>query len=188
MLVKNKRFEVLEEPVIGLKKISRAPLKDERGRLERLYCSNEFQEFFPRPIAQVNFTETKIAGTVRGLHYQLAPADETKLVSVIDGELYDIVLDLRTNMPSYGKVFCFHLTSDLHHSLLIPAGFAHGFQTLKDDVKLVYFHDNFYDQEKERGVNILDEALNINFPKSIQKLSKRDALFPNFQEEERNAK
>jgi len=188
MLVNNKRFDIVEEPVIGLRKISRAPLKDERGRLERLYCSNEFQEFFPRQIAQVNFTETKTAGTVRGLHYQLAPADETKLVSVIEGELYDIVLDLRANMPSYGKVFCFHLTADLHHSLLIPAGFAHGFQTLKDDVKLVYFHDNFYDQEKERGVNILDEALKISFPKSVNRLSKRDASFPNFQQIEKNTR
>lgn len=180
----NSRFKIIEEPIKDLKKIARIPISDDRGHLERLFCLDELKDLFSDPIKQVNFTETKVAGTVRGLHYQLPPAGETKLVSVLQGAIYDIVLDLRAASSTFGQVFTFRLNAEHNHSLLIPAGFAHGFQTLSDSVKLIYFHDNSYNKSLERGVKILDKKLNIEFPISSHSLSKRDTSFPVFDDAE----
>jgi dTDP-4-dehydrorhamnose 3,5-epimerase len=148
---------------------------DTRGFLTRLFCKNEFSVInFDSEFVQENLTLTKIKGTFRGFHYQLEPFAEQKLVRCISGKVIDIVIDLRKNSPTFLKSFSIELDSERLNMILIPEGFAHGFQTLTDNCLMLYLHSNVYNAQYERGLNIKDPLINCPLPLPIIEVSERD--------------
>jgi dTDP-4-dehydrorhamnose 3,5-epimerase len=173
------RFTLTHLPLPGLKLIERQHLGDSRGFLTRLFCAEELAAAgWTKPIEQINHTYTAQRGTVRGMHYQLPPHAEMKLVSCIRGEILDVALDLRADSPTYLQWHAATLSADNCRALLIPEGFAHGFQALTDDAELIYVHSAAYNPAAEAGLNALDTALNITWPLPIGELSARDQSHP----------
>lgn len=173
------RFDCIDTSLNGLKVLQRKVIEDERGFLSRVFCAEAFAEYgFKKAINQINHTLTQQKGSVRGLHYQLPPYAEIKLVSCIKGEVFDIAVDLRKDSPTflhwYGEV----LSESNRRSLLIPEGFAHGFQTLTDDCEMLYLHSAPYVKEAEAAINITDPRLAINLPLKITDRSEKDASHP----------
>jgi dTDP-4-dehydrorhamnose 3,5-epimerase len=125
----------------------------------------------------VNLSSNKIAGTVRGLHYQIDPFLESKLISCTKGSVFDVLLDLRPNSKTYLKYAFFSLKPD-SGSLLVPPQVAHGFQTLEDDTTLLYIHSNEYSPDNSRGINSLDPQLGISWPLPISAISEADRNLP----------
>ncbi|APW36636.1 dTDP-4-dehydrorhamnose 3,5-epimerase [Rhodoferax koreense] len=173
------RFTISDTPRIGLKLIERHPLGDARGFLSRLFCAEELSAAGWRvPIAQINHTFTAARGTVRGLHYQLPPHAEMKLVSCLRGAVWDVAVDLRAGSPTYLQWHAEILSAENHRALLIPEGFAHGFQTQSDDVEMLYCHSSFYAPAAEAGLNPQDPRVAVAWPLAVQGLSPRDAGHP----------
>jgi dTDP-4-dehydrorhamnose 3,5-epimerase len=177
--LKMNRFEIEETPIEGVKVLTRKKLADERGFLSRLYCQAElFGLGWVEPISQINETMTKEQGTVRGFHFQRDPFSEMKLVSCIEGAIFDVAIDLRENSPTFLQHFACELSDKNDCTLLIPKGCAHGFQALSDDVHMIYCHSAPYNSEFEDGINVVDKTLGINWPLTPKNLSKRDTLLP----------
>ena len=173
------RFDILATPIAGLHVLQRKPIGDSRGYLERLFCMDELQALLPgRRIEQVNHTLTRSRGTVRGLHFQHPPHAETKFVSCLRGEVFDVAVDLRRDSPSFLRWHGEVLSADNHRTLMIPEGFAHGFQTLADDCEMLYFHTAAYDPAAEGGLHPADPRLAIEWPMPVAGLSSRDAGHP----------
>ncbi|MBZ0067404.1 MAG: dTDP-4-dehydrorhamnose 3,5-epimerase [Thiobacillus sp.] len=173
------RFDILETPLTGLRILQRKPIGDSRGYLERLFCSEELQALAPgRHIAQINHTFTAARGTVRGMHFQRPPHAEIKFVSCLRGEVFDVAVDLRDNSPTFLRWHAEVLSADNHKTLVIPEGFAHGFQTLTDNCEMLYFHTAIYQPEAEDGLNAQDPRLAIQWPLPVTGLSPRDAAHP----------
>jgi dTDP-4-dehydrorhamnose 3,5-epimerase len=172
------RFTVESLPFSGLKRIQREYIGDQRGFLSRIFCSAELAKCgWHKPIAQINHTQTSKKGTVRGLHYQHTPYAEMKLVSCLQGAVWDVVVDLRKNSPTFLQWHAEKLSAENGSALLIPEGFAHGFQTLTDDVQLLYCHSTAYEAGAEAGINILDPRLEIGWPLEVTEYSQRDKAF-----------
>lgn len=170
------RFQPHDTPLSGLLLLSRRKLEDERGFLSRLFCREDLAEFgWQEPIAQLNETATRYKGTVRGMHYQRAPFAEKKLVTCTRGRVLDVAVDMREGSPTFLQSFSVELSEDNALSLLIPEGFAHGFQTLSDDVRMIYAHSMPYTAEAEGGLHPQDPALGIDWPLPVVHLSPRDA-------------
>lgn len=170
------RFQIKNLKLNGLKKIKRLNLGDQRGFLSRIFCSEELRRAgWTKPVAQINFTYTKKLGTVRGMHFQYHPHAEMKLVSCLRGKVFDVALDLRKNSPTFLQWQSVILSSDNCDALLIPEGFAHGFQTLTADVEMLYLHSVAYAPKAEAGLNALDPRLGIEWPIQIEELYGRDA-------------
>ena len=173
------RFAVTALPLVDLKLIERKCLGDSRGFLSRVFCAEELRPVgWCKPIAQINHTYTTRSGTVRGLHYQRQPHTEMKLVTCVRGEVWDVAVDLRTGSPTFLQWHAEILSVDNHRALLIPEGFAHGFQALTDDVELLYCHSAVHRPEAEAAVNARDPCLAIAWPLEIAELSLRDAKHP----------
>lgn len=169
------RFVTVNLPIDGLKLIERQPIGDHRGFLSRLFCAEELREAgWIRPVAQINHTYTAKRGTVRGLHFQHPPHAEKKMVACLRGEIWDVAVDLRAGSPTYLQWHGEYLSANNHRALLIPEGFAHGFQTLGDDVELLYFHSVPYRAEAEGGLNALDPRLAVMWPLPVTEISRRD--------------
>ena len=173
------RFAVADLPLSGLKLVERQRSGDARGFLSRLFCAAELLSAgWSKAIAQINHTYTARAGTVRGLHFQHPPYAEMKLVSCLRGEVWDVAIDLRAGSETF---LCWHaerLSAENGRSLLIPEGFAHGFQALSDDVELLYCHSMAYAPAAEAGLNPQDPRLAIVWPLPIIELSARDSRHP----------
>lgn len=173
------RFDILDTPLSGLRLLQRKPIGDSRGYLERLFCADELQALAPgKHIAQINHTLTASRGTVRGLHFQRPPHAETKFVSCLRGEVFDVAVDLRHNSPTFLRWHAELLSADNHKTLVIPEGFAHGFQTLTDNCEMLYFHTAAYQPGAEGGLNAQDSRLAIQWPLPVAGLSPRDAAHP----------
>lgn len=173
------RFSCKDTPLSKLKVIQRQPIEDARGFLSRFFCAQEFNELgFSKPINQINHTLTRQKGAVRGLHFQKSPYAEIKLVSCLQGEIFDVAVDLRKNSPTFLHWHGEILSENNQRSLLIPEGFAHGFQTLTDDCELIYLHSAPYAKEAEGALNVSDPKLGISWPLSITEISDRDRLHP----------
>lgn len=173
------RFDILDTPLPGLQVLQRKPIGDGRGYLERLYCSDELQMLTSgKSIAQINHTFTASRGTVRGMHFQHPPHAEIKFVSCLRGEVFDVAVDLRHNSPTFLRWHAELLSADNHKTLVIPEGFAHGFQTLTDDCEMLYFHTAAYQPGAEGGLNAQDSRLAIQWPLPIAAMSPRDAAHP----------
>lgn len=174
-----KRFTIVDLPLSGLKLIVRQRLGDSRGFLSRLFCADELAAAgWRQPIAQINYTYTAQRGTVRGMHHQHPPHAEMKLVTCIQGEVWDVAVDLRANSPTFLLWHAEVLSADNNRGLLIPEGFAHGFQALTDDVALLYCHSLAYRPDAEAGLCAKDPRLAISWPLEIKELSPRDAKHP----------
>jgi dTDP-4-dehydrorhamnose 3,5-epimerase len=173
------RFEVINTALTGLRVLQRKPLGDSRGYLERMYCHEELAALTPgRNILQINHTLTSRRGTVRGMHYQLPPHAETKFISCLRGEVFDVAVDLRHGSPTFLRWHAELLSAQNHRTLVVPEGFAHGFQTLADDCELLYLHTGAFAPDSEGALNAKDPRLGIEWPLSISCLSARDAGHP----------
>lgn len=173
------RFETTDTPLAGLRRVQRQRLGDSRGFLARLFCADELAAAgFDRPIAQINHTFTAQRGTVRGLHFQRPPFAEVKLVSCLRGEVWDVAVDLREGSPTFLRWHAERLSADNGQALLIPEGFAHGFQALTDEVELLYCHSVAYAAQAEAGLNPHDPMLMLSWPLPVVELSARDASHP----------
>ena len=162
-------------PIAGLVVVQRTPIEDSRGHLTRLFSSEAFETVgLRKPVVQINHTLTRRAGTVRGMHFQWPPHAETKLVSCLRGEILDVAVDLRKRSPTFLRWHAERLSAANLRSLLIPEGFAHGFQTLSPDAELIYLHTANYTPSAEDGVNPLDPRLSMNWPLEITEISDRD--------------
>lgn len=173
------RFRIADLPLPGLKLLQRQCLGDNRGFLSRLFCAEELVAAgWVKPIAQINHTYTAKCGTVRGMHYQCSPHAEMKLVTCVRGEVWDVAVDIRVGSPTYLNWHAERLTAANGYALLIPEGFAHGFQSLTDAVELIYCHSAPHYASAEAGLNPQDARLAINWPLAINELSTRDASHP----------
>jgi dTDP-4-dehydrorhamnose 3,5-epimerase len=164
-------------PIEGLILIERQPKGDSRGFLTRIFCAEALSEAgWNKPIIQINHTYTSLSGTVRGMHYQKKPYSEMKLVTCIRGLVWDVAIDLRKNSPTFLQWNAEYLSAENSKALLIPEGFAHGYQALSNDVELLYCHSASHNLESEAGLNARDPSLGINWPLEITEISKRDSM------------
>jgi len=154
-------------------------LEDERGFFARSFCQREFDKLgMNSTVVQSNVSSNASKGTLRGMHYQVAPAEETKLVRCTRGSIVDVIVDMRENSPTYREHIAVELSADNHRSLFVPANFAHGFQTLEDNTEVMYMVSGFYTPECERGLRYNDPALNITWPQPVEHVSDKDAQWP----------
>ncbi len=152
------------------------PFRDERGWFARAFCAREFADAGLTPVtAQTNLSHNVEAGTVRGLHWQAAPAEEAKLVRCVRGAIYDVAVDVREGSPTYLQWVGVELTADDGRALHVPQGFAHGFQTLEDDTLVIYQVGEFYTPGAERGLRHDDPAIGITWPRAVTSISDKDA-------------
>lgn len=173
------RFDFSPTPLDGLKVVSRRPMADSRGFLARMWCAEEFScHGWPDPVAQINHTLTRHRGSIRGLHFQHPPYAEDKLVSCLRGEVFDVAVDLRRGSPTFLKWHGVILSAANARGLLIPRGFAHGFQALVDDCELLYLHSKAYNPDAEDGIDAFDPRLQIVWPLPPGERSPRDAAHP----------
>ncbi len=160
---------------MGVKTIKRQALGDERGSLTRLFCAEELEEVgWRKPVAQVNAVENRFCGTVRGLHYQAPPFAESKILLCMKGTINDVLVDVRLGSSTFLQHISIKLSAEGGDGVLIPQGFAHGYQCLTKDVSLLYFHDAPHSPSAERGLHINDPRLNIVWPMPVEHLSMRD--------------
>lgn len=165
-----------ETPIKGAFLIDLEKRGDDRGFFARAFCEKEFAGAgLVDRFVQVNNSLSAQKGTLRGMHYQLAPAAETKVVRCIRGSLYDVILDLRKGSPTFGKSFGAELSAENRRMMYVPKGFAHGFITLADDTEAFYFVDEFYSPAHERGVRWNDPEFGIEWPIPPVVLSDKDA-------------
>jgi dTDP-4-dehydrorhamnose 3,5-epimerase len=155
--------------------------EDDRGFFARSWCQKEFEQhgLIPR-VVQANISHNKKKGTLRGMHYQAAPYEETKLVRCTRGAIYDVIIDVRPASPTYRKWLGVELTAGNYKMLYVPEGFAHGFQTLEDDSEVVYQVSQFYTPGFERGVRWNDTAFQIEWPLAPTTMSDKDASWVDF--------
>jgi dTDP-4-dehydrorhamnose 3,5-epimerase len=156
-------------------------LEDPRGFFARTFCQKEFIEHgLNTRIAQCNVSYNSRKGTWRGLHLQISPYQEAKLVQCISGAIYDVILDLRPKSPTYLKHLGVTLRAEDHQMLYIPEGFAHGFLTLTDNVNVFYQMSEFYAPEYARGFRWDDPAFGVTLPEEVKIISERDGSYPDF--------
>lgn len=170
-----------ETPLAGAYLVDLEKRGDDRGFFARAFCQREFAELgLPTEIVQANNSLSADKGTLRGMHYQLAPHAETKMVRCVRGALWDCILDLRPESATFGQWFGAELSAENRRMMIVPKGFAHGFITLTDDVEAFYFVDEYYAPEHERGVRWNDPKFNIEWPLEPVVLSPKDEAHPDF--------
>ena len=172
-------FLATATPISGVVCIERRLRGDHRGFLTRLFSADEFAPLgWDVAIAQINHTYTAKKGAIRGMHFQVPPKAEKKLVSCLRGAVCDVAVDLRHGSRTFLQHHKEILSAENLRALLIPEGCAHGFQALTDDVELLYLHSQFYSPSREGGVRPLDPALAIAWPEETAALSDRDSRHP----------
>lgn len=170
------RFDFVATPIAGVWQVRRKPAVDSRGFFARAYCSEEFKTIgVVQSVVQINHSYSRIAGTVRGLHFQHPPHHETKIVSCPVGRIFDVAVDLRRNSPTYLHTFGAELSAENRTCLVIPPGCAHGFQTLCDEAETLYYVTSPYHGAAEDGLNPFDPVLAIRWPLAATEVSERDA-------------
>ena len=157
------------------------PTADARGLFARTWCQREFAaRGLETRIAQSSTSYNKLKGTLRGMHYQVPPFAETKIVRCTRGSIYDVILDLRPESPTALRHFGIVLSADNRKAIYVPTWFAHGFQTLEDDTEVLYQISEFYSPEHSRGVRWDDPLFGIPWPSDTRTISERDRAFPDF--------
>lgn len=155
--------------------------EDERGFFARLFCTEEFSKYaLETRFVQVNNSLSQEKGTLRGLHYQVDPMEEVKVVRCIQGSFYDVILDLRSDSPTFGQSFGAVLSAENRSMMYVPKGFAHGFLTLEKNSEVVYLVSQFYSKEKEKGIRWDDPFFKIEWPMQPNVISERDRTHPDF--------
>lgn len=157
------------------------PIGDERGFFARSFCVNEFRDKgLETTFAQHSRSLSSDKGTLRGMHFQTAPHSEVKLVSCLQGALYDVIIDLRPASPTFRQWQGFELSAANRHQLYIPKGFAHGFQTLEENTEVNYLISEFYAPQAASGVRYNDPQFDITWPLAITVLSEKDQNWPDY--------
>jgi dTDP-4-dehydrorhamnose 3,5-epimerase len=159
----------------GVRVILSEPFRDDRGFFNRIFCQNELAVIRPNMvIVQINHSMTKTKGTIRGMHFQNPPHEEMKIIRCVRGSIFDVAVDLRRGSPSFlywhGEV----LSSDNMKALVIPEGCAHGFQSLEDDIEMVYMHTKAYCKRSEGGIRYDEPRINIKWPLEVVNVSEKD--------------
>lgn len=168
-------FVATATPIAGAFVLERHRREDSRGFLERLGDADELTGLADGfEIHQVNRTLTHKMGTVRGLHLQLPPSAETKIVTCLQGKVFDVIVDVRGGSPTFGRWWGIQLSGDGVTAVLVPKGCAHGLQTLAPDVQMLYQHSTAYDADCEAGLNPLDPELAVKWPAPVAEMSSRD--------------
>jgi dTDP-4-dehydrorhamnose 3,5-epimerase len=173
------RFTV--EPLMpgGPARVTRKPIGDTRGSFARLFCADELAKAgWPGPVAQANLSTTSQRGTVRGMHFQRPPHAETKLILCLAGAVWDVAVDIRAGSRARLAHVAAELSAENGTAMMIPPGFAHGFQTLTDDVQLLYFHSAAHASDSEGGLDPFDPALALAWPLEPSVISDRDRSWP----------
>ncbi|MFZ5630138.1 MAG: dTDP-4-dehydrorhamnose 3,5-epimerase [Spirochaetota bacterium] len=177
-------MKFISTPIAGCFEILLEPFSDDRGSFFRQYCAREFADngikFSP---LQSNYSITKRLGTVRGLHYQVAPMFEAKLLRAVKGRVFDVCVDLRAGSASFGKWHAVELSGEIPTMFFLPKGCAHGFQTLSDNVEMIYFHDEYYSKEHDRTAHHADPFFSIPWPLQVSSISEKDQTAPFFPED-----
>ncbi len=173
------RFTIHATPLPGLVVIERKPIEDDRGFFCRYYCSEEFREAgLRKPIVQINHTLTRKKGSIRGLHFQYPPYAECRIVNCLRGEVFDVAVDIRKGSPTFLHWHGEILSASNQRSLLIPEGFAHGFQSLIEDCELIYLHSAPFNDRSKGAINIADPGIGIVWAMPITDISDRDLHHP----------
>ena len=164
-----------ETPLKGAYIIELEPHRDTRGTFVRLYSKDEFSGINQsKEIVQINYSITNQKGTVRGMHYQIPPSAETKLIGCVNGKVFDVIVDIRKESSTFLKWFAIELSKQGMTMIYIPEGFAHGFQTLENNSELIYHHTAYYRPENERTLKYDDKRINIAWPIHITEISDKD--------------
>ena len=172
-------MKLIRTSLDGLYEVLHQPVGDARGRFTRLFCESELTPIRKHLcFAQINLSETKRRGTLRGMHYQTPPAAEGKLIRCLRGGVFDVAVDLRAESPTFLQWHALELTSDNDRAIFIPEGFAHGFQALTDEVHLLYMHTASWTPACEAGLRHDDPRLAINWPLPVTTISERDRGYP----------
>ena len=168
-------MKFIETPLSGAYVIELEPFRDERGLFARTFCKREFAQInHNKEFVQFNHSQTAQKGTLRGMHYQIPPSAEIKLIRCIRGSVFDVIIDIRENSPTFLKYFGVTLSENNMKMIYVPEGFAHGFQTLEDNAQMIYYHTNYYTPENERGLNYKDPALKIDWPLTPLNITPKD--------------
>ena len=171
-------MEFKQTPFTELTEFSRKPFVDHRGVFQRVYDLDLFSKFLgEQKLVQINHSMTREVGSVRGLHLQVPPLQEIKVVQCLKGRVLDVVVDLRKSSKTFLKSFTVELEESKANGLIIPKGFAHGFQVLEPDSELLYFHTAPYSKPHEFGFNIRAPKFNIQLPLPIQNISEKDESY-----------
>jgi dTDP-4-dehydrorhamnose 3,5-epimerase len=172
-------FHIKDTPFHGLKVIQRHPRIDSRGQFARAFCSEELSAAgWTTPVMQINHSITSAVGSVRGLHYQKPPKAERKMVLCLRGRVWDVAVDLRSTSATFLSWHAEELSAENNKAMLIPEGFAHGFQVLEKESELLNLHSEQYSPQQEDGLSPLDPRLSISWPLPIAEMSDRDRGFP----------
>jgi dTDP-4-dehydrorhamnose 3,5-epimerase len=152
---------------------------DDRGGFSRIFCKREFQEIgHTKEFVQFNHSYNTLKGTLRGMHYQVPPFKEIKLIRCVKGAVADVIIDIRTGSPTFLQHVTVELSEKNKRLIYIPEGFAHGFQTLEDDTELIYFHSEYYTPNADSGFNHADPAFGISWPLPLSRISEKDKNIP----------
>lgn len=172
-------MNIVDTPLADLKVVQSLGHRDARGEFMRLFCAEELRPLLGhRHIAQINRSRTHQTGAVRGMHFQRSPHAEMKMVRCLSGRVWDVAVDLRAGSPTFLKWYAQELTPSGAEMMVIPEGFAHGFQALEHDSELLYLHTEFYHPPSEGGLRHDDPQLNIAWPLVPHDLSLRDQSHP----------
>lgn len=168
-----------ETPLAGAYTVTITPISDTRGWFARSFCKEAFKKIgHNKEWVQMNHSYTQSKGTVRGMHFQNSPFAEIKMVRCTAGSVYDVIIDLRKDSPTFLKWFGIELSAENKKMIYIPEGFAHGFQTLRDNCELIYHHTEYYKPDVEAGINLNDKIINIPWPLTLTEVSDRDKAHP----------
>ena len=168
-----------ETTLSGVYTIELEPIGDARGYFSRFWCRRELQEQgLCFELAQINTSYNAHAGTVRGFHYQRDPHAEIRIVACTSGKAYDVAVDVRPDSATYLNWFGAELSADNHRLLCIPAGFAHGYQALEDDTRMLYLISEFYAPDSEDGLRYDDPAIGVSWPHEVTSVSDKDTKWP----------
>ena len=173
--------ELIKTSIKGVFEYQSKSSEDIRGSFLNLFRRNETvfkKSWNKRGISQVNLSSTSRKGTIRGLHLQLSPHSEAKIVRCINGKVWDVAVDLRTHSKTYKAWHAVELSAQKANAILIPEGCAHGFQVLEENSQLLYIHSGFWVQESESGIRWNDPTLNIKWPLTANEISNRDQNLP----------
>ena len=172
-------MEISHTPIQDVYIVKSKPFLDHRGSFTRFFCNDLLSSVLKdRQVVQINNSITINTGSIRGLHYQIPPHSEMKLVRCIQGRIFDVAVDLRSNSSTYLQWFGVELSPDQSNMLVIPEGCAHGFQSLEEDSELIYLSTTPYTPKSERGISPLDPALSIPWPLPISDISEKDSSHP----------
>ena len=174
-------MEFIEQKIKDVWLINPSPFIDKRGTFRRHFCENEFlKNNIENNISQTNVSESKFKGTLRGFHYMIKPNLEAKTLSCFSGKIYDIVVDLRKDSPTYKEWCSFELTNISRSMIHIPKGCANAFMTLEDNTVIHYYHSVPYVPESERGIRYNDKSFNFKWPFEPKIISDKDLNHPDY--------